>query len=94
MSLYNIKKIQIASVAKVSSVIFAIVSFITGFCLFFIPAGFKCYLPFSYKFCYWMLFTIGHTLTLTVLAVFVALIYNAFANKYGIKITLDLEAKE
>jgi predicted Co/Zn/Cd cation transporter (cation efflux family) len=95
MSLYDVKKIQVASVLKVLPVVFAILGALIGLItFFFFPTDLAAGLGFGAKLLSWVIFVVIYTVIMAVGALVVAWLYNFVTSKLNSSIVISLETKD
>ncbi|MDR2399619.1 MAG: hypothetical protein LBD61_04245 [Endomicrobium sp.] len=95
MSLYDVKKVQVASVLRVLPVVFAILGALIGlFTFFFFPTDLASGLGFGAKLLSWVIFVVLYTVIMVIGAVAVAWLYNFVATKLNCSVVISLEPKE
>jgi hypothetical protein len=95
MSLYDVKKVQVASVLRVLPVVFAILGALIGlFTFFFFPTDLAAGLGFGAKLLSWVIFVVLYTVIMVVGAVAVVWLYNLVAAKLSCSVVVSLEPKE
>jgi hypothetical protein len=95
MSLYDVKKVQVASVLKVLPVVFAILgAFIGLFTFFFFPTDLASGLGFGAKLLSWVIFVVLYTVIMAIGALVVAWLYNFVSTKLNSSVVISLEPKE
>jgi hypothetical protein len=95
MSLYDVKRVQVASVLRVLPVVFAILGALIGlFTFFFFPTDLATGLGFGAKFLSWAIFVVLYTVIMVIGAVAVAWLYNFVASKLNSSVVISLEPKE
>jgi hypothetical protein len=95
MTLYNVKKVQIASLLKVLPVVFSILGVLVGFIMFFFsPTDLVAGLGFWAKLLSWVIFVVLYTIIMTIGTLVVSWIYNLIASKFNSSVIISLESKD
>jgi hypothetical protein len=95
MSLYDVKKVQVASVLKVLPVVFAILGALIGlFTFFFFPTDLAAGLGFGAKLLSWVIFVVLYTVIMAIGTLVVAWLYNFVSTKLNSSVVISLEPKE
>ncbi|MDR2811789.1 MAG: hypothetical protein LBB06_01615 [Endomicrobium sp.] len=95
MSLYNVKKIQIASVLKVLPVFFAILGVLIGLVMFFLfPTDLTANLGFGVKLLSWVIFVVLQTVIMAIGSLIVVWLYNFVVSTLNSSVVISLEPKD
>ncbi|MDR1086886.1 MAG: hypothetical protein LBL16_01345 [Endomicrobium sp.] len=107
MFLYDVKKVQVVSVLRVVSVVFAILGSLIGLFIFFLPTddlaavfGFgptddlAAVFGFGVKLLLWVMVVVFYTVIMVIEAIAVAWLYNFVATKLNCSLVISLEPKE
>jgi hypothetical protein len=95
MSLYDVKKVQVASVLRVLPGVFAILgAFIGLVTFFFFPTDLAAGLGFGAKLLSWVIFVVLYTVIMAVGALVVVWLYNFVSSKLNSGIAISLEPRE
>ncbi|MDR0800220.1 MAG: hypothetical protein LBN01_01640 [Endomicrobium sp.] len=95
MPLYDVRKIQILSILKILPIIFAILGIAIGlFSFFLLPMGLITGFGFSVrKLLTCFIFVVFYTISMTIVSVVIAWLYNFVAARLNSGITVSLESK-
>jgi uncharacterized protein YacL len=95
MSLYDVKKVQVASVLKVLPVVFAILGALIGLVTFFIvPTNLTVGVGFCTKLLSWVIFVVLYTIIMAVGSLVVTWLYNFVTSKLNSSVVISLETKD
>jgi hypothetical protein len=95
MSLYDVKKVQVASVLKVVPVVFAILGSLIGLLMFFFfPTDLTAGLGFVAKLVSWVIFVVLYTVIMVLVLLVVVWLYNFVASKLNSSVVISLELKD
>jgi hypothetical protein len=95
MSLYDVKKVQVASVLRVLPLVFVILGAIVGLITFFLfPTELAAGLGFGAKLLSFGIFVVFYTVIMAIGALVLVWLYNFVSSKLNSSIVISLEPRE